>query len=829
KGKLRVYTGEVNQDGPTYVDVEVDGKTENTGSNDLAIFNLNQGSYTVSASANGEYSEESVYLSSGETETVYLGLPADNGEDKAVLTVNTMSGGEKLRYVDVTVNGETKSTGSDGTAVFRLESGGYEIDAEKDGYIDASRGVYLSQGEEQEETLQLEKKDVDKECEISVGRVQISDKTISKGESTEVSLRIDSGSVKQDFQVFADTEESTYMDKTITVDGVRTITKTVTPENDVKVYTQVEAVGSPCGYEKWESSDEIIVSSTGEDEENKLTVDVEDRDGDNIENAEVRISNGADREKETDENGRARFELENGDYELEVSKEGYRDITREFSINGEDKELDITLSKIDGEEEDKGHFTARVVNQNGDRLEDARVKVENDDSITKWTSDDGEASFNLEPGDYEVTVWKPGYTTRTDEIEIEEDDDFTRGYKLHKEQDLKVSSLNYPETVCRGSSMSVSFQVENQGNSKEVIDISGEGLGSSINGRSLILDAGEEKRTSIIFTNIQGSGSESFTVKASNTDSDTGSGTVNVESCGITNYGQASDISLSINPDRALSGRPVQVKGYVDGAQGRSEVTVKVDGKKVGEVSTQPDGYFQTYIRVSQVGMHSVSVETDSISANRNLEVLPTVSATMIDPPREVFEGEEFELCAQINSQINPKVVLLRDGVVMQTRQASGKVCFTPTASNPGEHEYMIRAVTYGEGTAATARIKVLETGPETTSFPESIASVESESGVVKAEIYNTHDELRRYHIKLEGLPDGWVSTSEKEVVLSKGERDTVYFYVMPKEEGSYSGDIVIESDGSEIYRENVTVWSGGTKKDQSKTWIGKLKKLWPF
>lgn len=171
----------------------------------------------------------------------------------------------------------------------------------------------------------------------------------------------------------------------------------------------------------------------------------------------------------------------------------------------------------------------------------------------------------------------------------------------------------------------------------------------------------------------------------------------------------------------------------------------------------------------------------------------------------------------------------MRDGEVIQTRDAGGEVCFTPTASDPGEHEYMIRAVTYGQGTAATAKVNVLETGPETTSFPENLAAVESESGLVKAEIYNTHNEIKRYHVSLEGLPDDWVSTSEKEVVLTQGERKTVYFYIMPKDEGNYGGDVVIESDGSEIYRENVTIWSGGTTEKADKTWLAKSRASGPF
>ena len=836
KARLTVHTGKINRQGPKNVDVTVDGRTKGTGSDDRVRFDLDAGSYTVTASANGKYADKDVELDNGERETIHLGLPADSDRDDgdATLTVNTRDGdGDKLRYVDVSVDGEeydSDNSGSSATSTFHLESGSYTIEAEKEGYETATKGVYLSPGEEQEETLYLDRKSTYRNCDLSVNRVSIDDHTLSSGDSTDVSLKISSDR-EQDFKVLIESEEGTYYKKQITVDGTRTITKSVTPDNDVKIYTKVEAVNGPCRYEKWESSDEIIVADTYDEDEYELTVDVEDEDGDNIENARVELSNGVDFVDQTGSNGKAYFSLENGDYDLKVEKEGYNDEERDFSIDGSDRTIDVTLEEDDDDDSKggTGRFTARVVDQDNNRLEDARVRVENGDNSIKWTDDDGEAEFELEDNNYRVAVWKNGYGNKFKDIEIEDGDDITEGFKLYREKDIEISDFNHPSSVCRGSSVSISFRVSNTGNSREVIDTEGSGLGTGTPSNSVVLNAGESKRVSLIFTGVQGGGSESFTVTASNGETASASRTVNVQSCGVAGGGTARDISLSINPDRTLSNQPVKVKGYVDGARGRSEVKIKVDGNQVGKVSTQPDGYFQSYIRVEEVGEHSISVETDSISANRELKVLPTASVNLVNPPQEVFEGEEFEICANVDSQITPEVLLLRDGVVMQSEKAKGQVCFTPTAKNPGEHIYTVRALTSGQGSEATAKIRVLETAPEASSFPEQLASVESESGLVKAELYNTHDELKRYNVGLEGLPDGWVSTSEKEVILSKGERKTIYFYVMPKEEGSYSGDIVIESQGSEIYRENVTVWAGGTTEKASKSWFSKFSGFWPF
>lgn len=836
EAELTVYTGRINRDGPENVDVTVNGRTMDTGSDDRVRFDLDAGSYTVTAAANGEYADEDVSLDDGERETIYLGLPVDDDssdDEDATLTVNTRDedGGE-LEDVDVAVDGEefdSDNSGSSATSIFDLESGSYTIEAEKEGYETASKGVYLSPGEKQEETVYLDRERTYRNCDLSVTRISIEDHTLSSGDSTEISLTINSDR-EQDFKVLIESEEGTYYEKEITVDGERTITKSVSPDNDVKIYSKVEAVNRPCGYERWESSDEIIVAESYDDNEYELTVDVEDEDGDNIEDARVEISNSVDMVDQTGNNGRAYFSLEDGDYELEVSKDGYGDEDREFSIDESDTTIDVTLEENEEDSDDgTGQFTARVIDQDGDRLEEARVSVENGDEFTILTDEDGEAEFELEAGDYEVDVSRTGYDDISRDIELEEGEDITEGFQLYREDQIEINDFSYPGNVCRGSSVSVSFRVSNTEDSRQLIDLQGSGLGTGTPTSSVVLDSGESRRVSLIFTGVQGSSSERFTVTASNGETVSASRSIDVQSCGVSIGGTAEDISLSINPDRTLSNQPVKVKGYVDGAPGRSEVQIKVDGNEVGEVSTQPDGYFQSYIRVAQVGKHSISVETDSISANRELEVLPTASATLVNPPQQVFEGEEFEICANVDSQITPEVLLLRDGVVMQSENAKGEVCFNPTADDPGEHFYTVRALTSGQGSEATARIEVLETAPETSSFPEQVAAVESESGLVKAEIYNTHSELKRYSIGLEGLPDNWVSTSEKEVILDSGEQDTIYFYIMPKEEGSYSGDIVIESEESEIYRENVTVRAGGTTEKQSRGLFSRFSGLWPF
>lgn len=189
-----------------------------------------------------------------------------------------------------------------------------------------------------------------------------------------------------------------------------------------------------------------------DDEENddsadahSLTVLVEDEDGDSIEDATVTVDaadwdNPQSDEATTDDDGEVEFELEDGEYDLTVSADGYEDVEHDVEIDGGDEDVWLVLEASDDEQDDEGDadgdddaddtytLTTYVVDEDGDPIEDATVEVVEsglfgDNDETGTTDDDGEAEFDLEDGEYDLTVSVDGYEDAEDHVEIDGDDE----------------------------------------------------------------------------------------------------------------------------------------------------------------------------------------------------------------------------------------------------------------------------------------------------------------------------------------------------------------------------------------------------------------------
>jgi len=81
------------------------------------------------------------------------------------------------------------------------------------------------------------------------------------------------------------------------------------------------------------------------DDEWDLTVYVEDEDGNDIEDARVRVEDGDHKTKYTDNDGRARFyDLEDDCYDIEVDADGYDDYDDDFCLH---RDRSITVEMRD--------------------------------------------------------------------------------------------------------------------------------------------------------------------------------------------------------------------------------------------------------------------------------------------------------------------------------------------------------------------------------------------------------------------------------------------------------------------------------------------------
>ncbi|MFB6099813.1 MAG: PKD domain-containing protein, partial [Candidatus Nanohalobium sp.] len=675
-------------------------------------------------------------------------------------------------------------------------------------------------------------------CGVSEDTIYFSldEYTIQSGDSTQAKLQVyNTGSRDQRVRVEIEAGTEVVRTKTVTVSSgsSRTVSTSVSPERDAFISAKVETLGSPCGYKTYDNFNKELIVLAGGDGDEKEAASLEVKavsDGGPVRNARVEISGPEDIVRYTDRYGKRDFSIEPGDYDVEVYRAGYGTVEKSVSLSaGEDEQLTFNLER---DEEGTGTLEINVVNGNGDDVEDARVEVENGDTEIERTDEDGFARFDLSPGDYDVEVTHPDYSgTATTSVNIDEGETDSRTLTLFKDEEdgVEIVSTDFPSSVCRGDTLTVDYTVRNNEGYDKSAQTTASGLGSSIITNTYVIDSGESVSGTLRFTNVQGSGTETFNIRVRNGARAEVSGTVTVKDCTTQEPvdQDASAVSMKLSypvpPNKALVGDTVKVSGFVEGVSSRTQVSINVNGKRKARVSTQPDGYYQTFIRMDSVGMKTVAARAGGKSASREIQVLPTASVGMVNAPRKVFEGEKFEVCSEVTSQVEAKVLLLEDGRILESTNANGQVCFDVNASEVGRHVYEVRALTSGEGASSTTTVEVLETDVETRSFPNQIASVESGSGMVRVELYNTHQEEKRYKLRLEDLPSTWLSQSRKEVILSPGERRTVYFYLTPREEGSYDPTVVVTADNQQVYRQKVDLYTGGQTEPRQKGFLEKL------
>jgi hypothetical protein len=573
------------------------------------------------------------------------------------------------------------------------------------------------------------------------------------------------------------------------------------------------------------------------DEEATLDVEVNDVENDPISNARVEVDGSENRVRFTDVSGEADFSLKPGEYSVEVSHPNYESEDESVSLSeGEIENLGFQL--VENIEDGKGTFQVFVEDGNtGDRIEDAEVEIGGPEHITAFTDDDGFTSFHVNQGVYDVEVSSPEYETiSTDVVEVEENEIDTRTYRLYQEIDgdrgIEITNTDTSNSVCRGNTLPVDVTIENRDNRDEYVTVTGTGLGSNIVLDGFVLEEGERKERRLRFTNVEGSGRETFRIQAKNGTRDSVSRSVRVEDCTPSQpptqdpSGISMKLSYPISPNKALVGDTIKVSGFVDAVNRRTEVEIDVNGDRNARVSTQPDGYYQTYIRADSVGMKTVRARSGGQSASRQLHVLPTASVGLVEAPRKAFEGETFEICTEVRSQVDAKVVLREDGRLIESTNDRGRVCFDVEARDPGKHVYEVGAYTSGDGSSSRITVEVLDTDVEVESSPDQVASVESGSGMIKVDLYNTKNQMTRYNLDVEGLPSTWLSQSEKRVVLSPGERKEVFFYLTPREEGIYDPEVIVEARNQEIFRQTVDLETGGHNAPREKGLLRGIKSL---
>lgn len=815
-GFLYLEDGRIREDEST--DAYIDVYNQGEGQRVRATFKVN--GVTVA--------ESRKYLSSGETVRFSTSVSPDGNAEVRVFvdTINGPCGTKELfedreqldvvkvpeeAHLDVLVvdqnedavanarvdirdhNGALKYTRSNGKTSFALPPGIYRVEASKDRYTAADEQVELEDGET--ETLKL----------------KIKDKTDRA--SLKVSAEDKRGEALRDTRIIVSNGEdhTRYTD----FEGETSFTLS-SGEYEVAAYKPgYEVVQRKVGLEAGEHRSMSFELSRHDSylEEARLQIHVEDEDGDPLENARIEATDGDFEIEYTDDDGDAEFELEPGFYRLRVSKNRYRTEYRTVDLEeGDYRSLDFELEGAHGYLAD---LRVKVEDGDGDELRNARVEVENSERRVQRTDFDGEAWFRLDPDRYDVTVSKSGYTTEDRSVRLSRGEHEIVRFRLEEsdtERDLFIARARTPATVCRGDDLDITVRVTNDGNTDEHISLGARGLGDVAIVR-FELESGESRERTLTLRNAEGSGIETLRIAVSNSESHVITRDVKVNDCngGTTPRTRPSAISLQITPQETQVGKMVRVSGYVDGVNGRSNVDISVNGRSDANIATQPDGYYQAYVRMREAGSAELVARSGDRTARQQVNVLPTVETSSMNAPRKVFENDRFEICSNVESQLTPLVVLKRNGERIASKNARGEVCFDTEAQDPGTTVYTVLASARGVQDSETRKVEVLELDDEVESFPEKVTMVRSGDGLVRVRLYNTQDSPRRYDLQLEGVPSGWFDKTDETVVLSQGERKAVYFYITPKAEGRFTSLLTVEADGNVIHSQEILINSGGT------------------
>ena len=845
-------------------EVEVDGDEKTTNSYGRARFDLEDDYYTVEASKSGYDSDSEGVRVDGSDESVTLYLDERDDFKEYDLDVNVEDQySNKVENAVVTADGFSDRTDSDGEAYFNnLREGDYRVVASKDGYLPESREINLDRDREITMVLRKSSSEVKAEYDYIPSRPEAGetvefDASRSGGDIVDYRWSFGDGSSGNGREVEHSYESGGWYSARLTVENSEGDTDSTTrsiyveeeeqepgeldvevedEENDPLEDARVTAMAlSPYNYAVRSSDIDTDSERTSSSKVGDYKLGFELDEDELQTNAEY--SSGYDRASwsgtvlESSDSDRivVRYDLSadsrEGTYrKYEASQDidlssGEKEVTMILTVNGDVLEEYTSVIDVPDEHsfeaENKGtgtEYTGR----------DTRVSTASAPFFSEYTDSNGHAFFEVPDGRYLVTASKPGYTTDRTTINVDEGERREIGLELEDlrddredddddqddsdEEQVVMQEVRIPSSVCEGDSLTARIEVENTGDDDLDYTLSATGLGTETD-RVYYLDEGESDTKTVTFSNVQGSGNQRVSFSTSY---DSEERTVQVRDCET----EESGLSASVTPKQVRIGDSIRVSGIAEGV-GSQNIDISIGGRSATSMSTEPDGRFSTYIIPNRVGTHQVEVESRDRSSTASVQVLPTVAVNSVGVPNNVFEGEDFEVCGDVESQTAPLVLLKKDGQIIDSKNGRGEICFELN-EKPGTYSYEIQALNRGASNTASRTVEVMEQGSEATNFPDQIASVESGSGMVKVELYNNRKELRNYEIELEGLPRTWTAQSRKEVSLNSGERSTEYIYFTPKQEGDYEASLKVRSHDEEIHSETIDISSGGTSETES-------------
>lgn len=182
-------------------------------------------------------------------------------------------------------------------------------------------------------------------------------------------------------------------------------------------------------------------------------------------------------------------------------------------------------------------------------------------------------------------------------------------------------------------------------------------------------------------------------------------------------------IRFDLSPSPANVGDTVTVSGTLQHSTG-IPVSVMLDGQKVGETRADSDGAFSTSFSADEIGQHTVTLKARDETAQKQLNVNPTVSVSNLNSRVTYNSAANVMVCGDVASETTPNVKLVRNGNTLESKNQKGRVCFNPSLSD-GTHE--LTMVGEVEGNTDEARTTVTVRSPS--------SDVETENNSVLASI----------------------------------------------------------------------------------------------
>ncbi|ACL69181.1 carboxypeptidase regulatory-like domain-containing protein [Halothermothrix orenii] len=386
--------------------VTVDEASKTTDANGVAQFELTDGTYDITVTAEGYESKSGSVTIDGKDSTLDVTLTAGTGGSTDFVLITSNSGEETDIYVDWDYDNNIGNIAADawGSGTTITQDSSYNntpcwelTTGDGWGTVLAFMGDIYNVDQIAEFPVDLT---ADSVISFSVATTGDYDELRVKvvGEENEKEIAIDS----------FDNTSTDWQTVQVTTDQF----SEVVPANVTQI--AIIAFGGTAGTSKvyvtdYTISNAEVVIPKPQPETYTLTVTVTDDSQVAIEGATVTV-NGTS--KTTDASGVATFDLPDGTYTVNVSADGYANGSGSVTIDGADKSVDVSLTSL----EVTSTLTVNVKNAvSGAVIEGAAVTVDGTEIVTDAN---GVAQFDLVDGDYTINVSANGYNTVSQDVTI---------------------------------------------------------------------------------------------------------------------------------------------------------------------------------------------------------------------------------------------------------------------------------------------------------------------------------------------------------------------------------------------------------------------------